>query len=1621
MADPRDPINTARQVLATARDLLVNALADAAFKADARDEARRRFAEGTQERADAEQAATDAANDLLAKQGAERDRRNDVRTAITTWLSAATGANDLAKATADVARVPTTVPIVLFPVRIETRFDLTSTPKVLKVRIYPDEIWINQHERALTPDEVEAAKQYFINREITGNEREQWRQILTKMSSERAAYVLRVMQPTFGSGSSGAGDVTVITGSSGLGATGMRFPDDIRLRSDVWTRPAEAVLPDRWLVLATRKGATTAVLSSPIPEPLPVTADPGVPADRMVPVAGDAYQIDDDVLWTIDFTRAESIGMAVRVPLPAGAELTDGTGGFEKLVVVGVKTSLMPINPTAPVNISVPLDTSTLIEQLLDSHHYTRGLALVPQGTPTNNTEGQPTSFPPEDEQGATSFPIERPGPSDRFRAHPNVLSSSQDGFPLATLLGVPDGVMANVAGAQDLQFNKPAAMNRVLWTGTLGYFMEEILRPQQTGQQPAFTTNDYTAMRDYFVTNVRGRGPAPAFRVGSVPYGVLPVVAVANWAKRGTSAPETLEASFMPTLKKMFGAWKEAVPRLLKLGRTAGSTADPLGDLVRVLSTYPSAREVRMRTVTGGVNNANLAQLLVFDITIIQTALQFISLGVLQRLGHADWQPRASQFTYDRGNSLFSTGLILPPDQDTSETAPLSENYLGQLASAPPVDLSSDNTFVSDPFKKTLFYKMVRHSRMVEFARTARAEGKRLNLGTIAEHEVEHFGPLTAGVTVNRPKTLDELLATVIPNSNPQRTMSQHLEDIQNTGGTDLRLAREAMDALGGLPTREYERMFTETLDLCSHRLDGWLTAVATRRLNEMRAAEVAVNASPIGSAIGGYAFVENLRPVQRTIVNQNGVTNVEVVANNGGFIHSPSMTHAAAAAVLRSGNLSYAKQDPTKYAIDLSSERTRTARGLLDEVRAGQPLSAALGYRFERGLHDRAGTIANIDAYRYELRRLYPLVANKSGVPNADPVDFVAARNVVDGLALWNANKAGTVPFATDANLPKATPGGPTFPAYQAIQDELKRLDDLIDAVMDLTTAESVFQIVRGNVPRASATLDALAQGLQPADPEIARSLRSGSGVNHRVPLLIPGDDPPAVPDGWPGPASPLGQAEPFLDGWAGNLLGDPRLVIATVKVRQGTDPTTPTEDVQVSLSGLALSPADVVALARASTEPNRGSLLDRRLGFAAISDDPDLTIAEISYDRVSNVQGARTFPEIMEIARAIGALFADARVLTAEDFAIPAEAPEFHADAEPVRIDAATELLTRDTAATQAFEAVRSALALAVTGLEPNPDDGTAAGAARQALRNAAAFVPASAFAPSNAIGEGLLTAAKATRDEMQRRHDAHDAIVVPDDGGEDRIDAAVARLQAIFGRELRVVPPFHAPAAPELRQSLDGRAVLLGGPGTNQDDNAPLRFLQQASVVRTPLGRWRQVALYAQALGTATPRLDLMQLPFVPAERWTGLPFGDGDPPPPGRVSLLALSTGLDDAPAPEDTWRGLMIDEWVEVIPARTEPTAVGFHYDNPGAEAGQAVLVAVPASTGGNWTLSDLIGAVNDTFDLAKIRLADPEVLDLGQFLPGIYVAQSDQPQHTASTSFGGSLFASIVGAVFGG
>src|SRR5690606_30970189 len=127
----------------------------------------------------------------------------------------------------------------------------------------------------------------------------------------------------------------------------------------------------------------------------------------------------------------------------------------------------------------------------------------------------------------------------------------------------------------------------------------------------------------------------------------------------------------------------------------------------------------------------------------------------------------------------------------------------------------------------------------------------------------------------------------------------------------------------------------------------------------------------------------------------------------NDSGFIHAPSMTHAATAALLRNAHLgaSGVPQQNGPFAIDLSSRRLRDATWLLDGVRQGQPLSALLGYRIERRLHE-----LKLDKYIRPLRQLAPLTARKLE-QTSEPVENIAANNVVDGLVLrekWQTQRA-------------------------------------------------------------------------------------------------------------------------------------------------------------------------------------------------------------------------------------------------------------------------------------------------------------------------------------------------------------------------------------------------------------------------------------------------------------------------------------------------------------------------------------------------------------------------------------------------------------------------------------
>jgi hypothetical protein len=74
-----------------------------------------------------------------------------------------------------------------------------------------------------------------------------------------------------------------------------------------------------------------------------------------------------------------------------------------------------------------------------------------------------------------------------------------------------------------------------------------------------------------------------------------------------------------------------------------------------------------------------------------------------------------------------------------------------------------------------------------------------------------------------------------------------------------------------------------------------------------------------------------------------------------------------------------------------------------------------------------------------------------------------------------------------------------------------------------------------------------------------------------------------------------------------------------------------------------------------------------------------------------------------------------------------------------------------------------------------------------------------------------------------------------------------------------------------------------------------------------------------------------------------------------------------------------------------VLPARDETSGLAFQYDRPGSEPPQTWLLVTPPRMDGTWQWSDLLGALEDTFALAKVRAVEPTQIDAtpyARFLP---------------------------------
>jgi hypothetical protein len=926
-------------------------------------------------------------------------------------------------------------------------------------------------------------------------------------------------------------------------------------------------------------------------------------------------------------------------------------------------------------------------------------------------------------------------------------------------------------------------------------------------------------------------------------------------------------------------------------------------------------------------------------------------------------------------------------------------------------------------------------------------------------------------------------------------------------------------------------ERLFAEHIDTVSYRLDAWKTGVIDFGLQRMRAAQRnngAVNHGPVdgGVAAGGgggiylgtYGWVEQLHPEGKDlhavelpadladVVNAHDTVPLMKDPTNLGLIHTPSINHAATAAVLRNAYVAHSGE----ISVNLSSRRVRAALAILEGMRGGQSLGALLGYQFERYVHDHGPL--TVRALVYPMRREYPLAANQiqaTATTDGEAKESIAAMNVVDGrkLVMYVEQSGNDVyPFG-NANLP-----GGSADEQQAITDAVRYIRDINDAVADLVVSEGVHQAVLGNYDRSAGTLDAFAKGNTPPEPEVIRTPRSGTTLTLRTAVHLPlvGGNPVS-----PIPMTPLADAEPSLNRWLADRLPDPgnvAVLVDYVDQLTGTPKTAP-----ITQADLGLQPADLLYRAEARTDQALGDLDDRIL--ARLHAIADVTIDQpITIRHTTRIPGSVTFFELEGLLRSLRRLVVGSRPLRPADLVrqgdarssdqststvpvsrlsdvrtalhdthLPALATVAAQVVDPLRTvdqviglyeDAVSPLaayripgagtgfafewraatyvaltkllaarvadwdkrLTSYTAvmadyaalpltatAEDQLQLLRTAETLVSTtvssGLAP-PAQLLAVTAKHDALvakrgvleeiatvpratlaglvADAVAASDTSAFdhdaldlsaplADIDRFRDGLVGAVTRLTEQVQKRIDAADAAITKHAAAAtgDQADIVIAGLRDVFGEDFVSVPTFTLPAtaaselANAIAHSTSGGLTkhLTDPPPTGSGRDFPEDdWLHGVARVRGRMHHLENVMLLCGALAGATPpTLTPVQLPHEAAQPWLALEIPTDYE---ATSERLLYTSSFDAGFDPTGPVCGLLIDEWTEVIPSRQQTTGVAFHHDRPNAEPPQAWLLAVPAVFDQAWSWDDLIGAVNDALDSAKLRAIEPVHLD---------------------------------------
>jgi predicted nucleic acid-binding Zn-ribbon protein len=1244
-------------------------------------------------------------------------------------------------------------PFLLFPVRLETIFVPVQSVEGLSqtelwVRIYPDDVVIHTHEQVLTDSEVSAGELYWtelvtaehLREERDNRRRASWRHLVDLFGGQRSAWIARQTKPSdFDVLATSAATTTLPDRLRSLDAeffedllaldlspatraelqqaiddndgdafarlaeennwfdrinavvrtliTG--FPVHDLTKTDGWTRaPRTQLMPDRFVLLlfSTETGPPREITGNVIPDTLYVGPEPldpegGFPEKDDVLVYGSSFD------WMSDFDKAVAQGMGFRVRLTE----SEASNGFAKVFVLGVFLS------------ANAQESAGLLEELIDNHQFSpAGFSIVPQGTPTNNTERNGTGYSDNDPYNDLAF-FTATDPPAFDPADPDPKKSKTDGRLLADALGISYGPLQTVQHANQTDWLEASSMATALFPGTWGYWLRNWMAPVVTEDAARQT-------RSFFTRFVTGRGLLPAVRIGNQPYGILLTSDFSRWKYPAVDpgpillvAPIADQLAFLRKLHSLLleleKVWQGIAATLPFVGQPGSNSSDVL---MKILGLHPTSVEFFQRI---GFSDTYLSNRLSFTgkgryvnelnsliLSMPATARLFLrNLGIEQEIAtvgqmkslHVLWQH-------------YITALDVPnliENKPPSETNRLTVNYIDFLAKAETTQKIITQDIGGTP-PSALLYLMLRNAVLLQ-----------LHNGAYEWLQVRaDFEPLLTqatsattlvGVRASQP-TLSkfEIMATRVElaeptNPVPSTTVADWIWSGPSPTEVEAAFLREQKAALQNLidtPTARLERCLVEHLDCCSYRLDAWQTGLFAQRLQAQRDSG---QGRRTGIHLGAFGWVENLKPLAKVFLSRdslpaslrpadNGPILEEddvltsqrpglVGARKGGFVHAPSLSHAAAAALLRNAYLSHAvPEEADMFSVNLSSERVRRAQFVLEGMRNGQPIEALLGYQFERGLHDR--TSASADAHEIPVlelnqfilpfRRAFTFESREVvQAGTGPPAETVPPYSVVNGVKLSQATLSAANGFGLNAVLQPAQL--PNNKQGDAILAEQSAVLDTLDAVKDLLMAENAFQLVRGNFDRVAAVSLAQKEAHIPPELEVINTPRGTEFTfTNRVTLHFDDLEPLPANNPWlPIPLTPRAKAETGMNQWLAPLLGlTPGKIVCKVHwVEKAEEGAAKHDEHRVTLADLLVQPLDFVWLVNITPEETGGATeLETRIAFHYRSThdigDDKIVVVEFNPEVLPD---EKTFAQLFPLARQVRALLTESKSLDAVDF--------------------------------------------------------------------------------------------------------------------------------------------------------------------------------------------------------------------------------------------------------------------------------------------------------------------------------------------------------------------------------